>query len=32
MWMSWHENLGGFLVLPPLASLIVAHGGRVMDV
>jgi hypothetical protein len=26
MWMSWHENLGGFLVLPPLASLIV--GSR----
>lgn len=20
MWMSWHENLGTFLILPPLAT------------
>jgi hypothetical protein len=28
MWMSWHENLGGFLVLPTLASLIVGLALR----
>ena len=28
MWLSWHENLGDFLVLPPLASLSVGLALR----
>jgi hypothetical protein len=28
LWMSWHEDLGNLLVLPPLASLIVGLALR----